>query len=213
MNIQFQTNECVKQNAKDASKEPRRKLKPRPFSAGIIDTNKKEVTKTGRFNTTPKKSMNCKHESLIEELRDTNERVKGIELLNVQLNDDKKCLRKKLDEVAEQKHMTDLKVAECEKLVTRLSIEYENRSTELKDTKDNENRILAELSRVRNDRKNLSIQREKDSVVIQDLQRQCKEMEMILRRKHPDSVSALIGNTFLCLLNYVGVNVIFKKNT
>lgn len=33
---------------------------------------------------------------------------------------------------------------------------------------------------------------ERDSKTIQDLQRQCKEMERILMRKHPDSVSALI---------------------
>lgn len=39
---------------------------------------------------------------------------------------------------------------------------------------------------------------ERDSKIIQDLQRQCKEMERILMRKHPDSVSALIvaSNSF-----------------
>ncbi|KAJ8712408.1 hypothetical protein PYW07_005250 [Mythimna separata] len=88
--------------------------------------------------------------------------------------------------------MVDLKLAECEKFVGRLSKEYEHKNTELKSVTENENRILAELQKERNDRKNLTKQHEKDLVVIHDLQRQVKEMEMILRRKHPDSVSALI---------------------
>lgn len=46
------------------------------------------------------------------------------------------------------------------------------------------------------------MQHEKDTVVIQDLQRQVKEMEMILRRKHPDSVSALIGNIYIMTINF-----------
>lgn len=142
----------------------------------------------------PKKTVvNCRHENLIEELKDTTERAKGLELANVKLNDDNKALRKKLNQITEEKHVVDLKLAECEKFVGRLSKEYEHKSTELKAITDNENRILAELQKERNDRKNLTIQHEKDLVVIHDLQRQVKEMEMILKRKHPDSVSALIG--------------------
>ncbi|CAG9788799.1 unnamed protein product [Diatraea saccharalis] len=63
---------------------------------------------------------------------------------------------------------------------------------ELKAVKESEGKIMAELNKERNERKNLSIQHEKDAIVIKDLQRQVKEMELILRRKHPDSVSALI---------------------
>lgn len=112
---------------------------------------------------------------------------------NVQLNEDNKLLRKKLDQVNESKHVAELKLAECEKFIGRLGKEYENRNTELKSIKDNENDLISELTRERNERKTLSIQHEKDEIVIHDLQRQVKEMEMILRRKHPDSVSALIG--------------------
>jgi hypothetical protein len=113
--------------------------------------------------------------------------------MNVQLTDDNKVLRQKLDQTNEQKHIADLKLAECEKFVSRLGKEYENRNMELKGVKDNEGKIMAELNKERNERKNLSIQRDKDIVVIKDLQRQVKEMELILKRKHPDSVSALIG--------------------
>jgi hypothetical protein len=48
------------------------------------------------------------------------------------------------------------------------------------------------LDESRQDRKKYQEQTEKDVKQIQDLQRQCKEMERILMRKHPDSVSALI---------------------
>lgn len=112
---------------------------------------------------------------------------------NVQLNEDNKLLRNKLDRVNEEKHVADLKLAECEKFISRLGKEYENRNAELKSIKDTENMLVAELTRERNEKKTLATQREKDVVVIHDLQRQVKEMEMILRRKHPDSVSALIG--------------------
>lgn len=102
-------------------------------------------------------------------------------------------LRKKLDQINELKHVADLKLAECEKFISRLGKEYENRNMELKGVKENECKIMAELNKERNERKNLTIQHEKDVIVIHDLQRQVKEMELILRRKHPDSVSALIG--------------------
>jgi hypothetical protein len=48
------------------------------------------------------------------------------------------------------------------------------------------------LDESRQERKKYQEQTEKDSKHIQDLTRQCKEMERILMRKHPDSVSALI---------------------
>lgn len=95
-------------------------------------------------------------------------------------------------------------MAECEKFISRLGKEYENRNMELKGVKENEGKIMAELNKERNERKNLSLQHEKDVVVIHDLQRQVKEMEQILRRKHPDSVSALIG---MCVL------IVFKHNS
>nr|XP_013189800.1 unnamed protein product [Amyelois transitella] len=182
----------VKHNTKE-NYEVRRKPKSRPFSAGVIDSKKRENAKVARFITnSPKKTTVCKHENLLEELKDTNERVKSIELLNVQLTEDNKLLRKKLDQVNEQKHMADLKLNECEKFISRLGKEYENRNSELKTVRENESRVVAELNKERNERKNLTIQHDKDKIIIQDLQRQVKEMEMILKRKHPDSVSALI---------------------
>lgn len=130
---------------------------------------------------------------MLEELKDNNERMKNLELLNVHLTEDNKVLRKKLDQVNEQNYLAELKVAECEKFVSKLSKEYENKSAELKASKQNEQSLMAELTKERNERKNVTIQRDKDVIVIQDLQRQVKEMELILKRKHPDSVSALIG--------------------
>lgn len=52
--------------------------------------------------------------------------------------------------------------------------------------------LQAELDSCRRERKRFSDQTERDSKTILDLQRQCREMEKILTRKHPDSVSALI---------------------
>ncbi|XP_037973181.2 centrosomal protein of 162 kDa [Plutella xylostella] len=184
-------NKSPKHNNKENNETVRHKAKVRPYSAGVIDSKKRDAAKGARFVTnSPKKS--CKHENILEELKDTNERVKGLELLNVQLNEDNRVLRKKLDEVNEKKHVTELKLGECEKFLSRVGKEYENRNRELTEARDNENKLLAELNKERNERKNLKILHDKDATVIQDLQRQCKEMEMILKRKHPDSVSALI---------------------
>ncbi|KAL4711521.1 hypothetical protein ACJJTC_000537 [Scirpophaga incertulas] len=185
----MKANEHVKTNLK----ETRPKSKARPFSAGVIDAKKKETGRVSRFVTnSPKKSGTCKHEGLLEELKDTNERIKSLEILNVQLTDDNKILRKTCEDIQEQKHIADLKLAECEKFITRLGKEYENRNLELKGVRENECKIMAELNKERNERKNLTIQHDKDLLVIKDLQRQVKEMELILKRKHPDSVSALI---------------------
>ncbi|XP_063626095.1 centrosomal protein of 162 kDa [Cydia splendana] len=181
----------IKQSGKD--NEIRRKPKARPYSAGVIDSKKRESAKVARFVTnSPKRAVTCKHEPLIEELKDTTERAKSLELANVQLTDDNKVLRKQLQKVNEEKHVADLKLVECEKFIGRIGKEYENRNAELKAVRQNESRLMAELQKERNERKNLALQRDKDSAITQDLQRQVKEMEMILRRKHPDSVSALI---------------------
>lgn len=151
-----------------------------------------KVTRLATSST--KKNPNTKNDTVLEELKDTIERVKSLELLNVKLNEDNKQLRNKLEQVNEEKYVVDLKIAECERFIQRLSKEYENKNTELKTMKQKENCHLAELNKAKDDRRQLAIQRDKDGIVIQDLQRQVKEMEMILKRKHPDSVSALIGN-------------------
>lgn len=52
--------------------------------------------------------------------------------------------------------------------------------------------LQSELNSCRVERKKLVEQTDRDSRTILDLKRQCKEMEKILSRKHPDSVSALI---------------------
>ncbi|KOB72752.1 Uncharacterized protein OBRU01_11993 [Operophtera brumata] len=181
----------AKQNVKH-NNEIRRKPKSRPFSAGVIGSKDRESVKLKFSSNSPKKTASCKHDNLIEEIKDTNERAKSIELQNVQLNEDNKLLRRKLDQVNEEKHVADLKIAECEKFISRLGKEYENRNQEVKSMKDNEHKLISELTKERNEKKTLTTQHDKDAVVIHDLQRQVKEMEMILRRKHPDSVSALI---------------------
>ncbi|XP_050682257.1 centrosomal protein of 162 kDa isoform X1 [Leptidea sinapis] len=182
----------AKQTGKE-NVEIRRKTKTRPFSAGVIDSKKKEDTKASRFASgTPKKINNLKHDQLLEELKDTNERVKSIELLNVQLTDDNKILKQRLQQLEEQKQLAELKSVECERFVNRLAKEYHNKEQDFKTATENEKRVLSDLYKERNERKNLTVQHEKDVTVIQDLQRQVKEMEMILKRKHPDSVSALI---------------------
>lgn len=111
----------------------------------------------------------------------------------MQLTEDNKYLRKQLEQINEEKHVMSLKLVESEKFIARLGKEYENRNKELTIVKENETRLLTELTKERNERKSVTAQHGKDAVVIQDLQRQVKEMEMILKRKHPDSVSALIG--------------------
>ncbi|XP_047526067.1 centrosomal protein of 162 kDa [Pieris napi] len=190
-NKSFKVSPGVRRNGKD-NIDSRRKSKTRPFSAGVIDSKKKEAAKVARLTSGTPKKLNCKHDQQLEELKDTNERVKSLELLNVQLVDDCKALKNIVRQLEEDKHVAEFKLVECEKFVNRLAKEYNNRETELKNYKQNEQSALVELNKEKNERKNFSIQREKDAMIIQDLQRQVKEMELILRRKHPDSVSALI---------------------
>lgn len=52
--------------------------------------------------------------------------------------------------------------------------------------------LQQELDDSRAEKKKLKAATDRDAKVIQDLQRSTKEMERILARKHPDSVSALI---------------------
>lgn len=58
-----------------------------------------------------------------------------------------------------------------------------------------ERSLRAELEEAQQERRQAADVKEKDARLIQDLQRQCREMERILMRKYPDSVSALIGES------------------
>lgn len=70
--------------------------------------------------------------------------------------------------------------------------ELQNARTDRNEALELQKTLQSELNECRTDKKNLQSLIDKDAKKVQDLQRQCREMERILMRKHPDSVSALI---------------------
>lgn len=89
-------------------------------------------------------------------------------------------------------HKTYYKIIISKYILIFFRSELQNARTDRDEALNLQKTLQVELNESRADKKKLQEQTEKDAKVIQDLQRQCREMERILMRKHPDSVSALI---------------------
>lgn len=130
--------------------------------------------------------------SLQEKLKDTEERYHSLRIQYDTLSVQHRDLREQQGTVQDEteklrrdvKHLNDCAAI----LRSELQIAREDRQEAIR----LQNILKGELAESRSDRKKFAEQTDRDSKTILDLQRQCKEMERILMRKHPDSVSALI---------------------
>lgn len=130
--------------------------------------------------------------ALQDKLKDTEERYHAVRLkydaLRLQYRDVKEQQSSALDETdrlrLDLKHLNDCASA----LRSEIHVARDDRAEALR----LQGVLQTELDSCRGEKKRLAEQSQRDARNILDLQRQCKEMEKILTRKHPDSVSALI---------------------
>ncbi|XP_020806888.1 centrosomal protein of 162 kDa-like [Drosophila serrata] len=147
-----------------------------------------------------------KHEidQLQERLKDTEERLASVRLQSDSLSQTQRALREHNGRLQEESEMLKLDVQHLNECASVLRSELQAARRDRGEALQLQRSLRAELEEVQQERRRMGEGKEKDGRIIQDLQRQCREMERILMRKHPDSVSALIvasKNPGMCPLN------------
>lgn len=138
-------------------------------------------------------ALKCEIEQLQERLKDTEERLASVRLQSGSLSQTQRALREQNGRLQEESEMLKLDVQHLHECAGVLRTELQAARRDRDEALQLERSLRVELKEAQQDRRNALESKEKDARIIQDLQRQCHEMERILMRKHPDSVSALIG--------------------
>ncbi|XP_016931716.2 centrosomal protein of 162 kDa [Drosophila suzukii] len=131
-------------------------------------------------------------EQLQERLKDTEERLASVRLQSDSLSQTQRALREHNGRLQEESEMLKLDVQHLNECANVLRAELQAARRDRSEALQLQRSLREELEEAHQERRRTGEGKEKDARVIQDLQRQCREMERILMRKHPDSVSALI---------------------
>lgn len=138
-------------------------------------------------------------EQLQEKLKDTEERLQSLRIQHDSLSQLHRDLRESNTKLQEESEMLKLDVQHLNECANILRTELQTARADRNEALNLQKTLQGELEESRQERRRTQEQKDKDAKTIQDLQRQCREMERILMRKHPDSVSALIGKPIIKL--------------
>ncbi|XP_054726973.1 centrosomal protein of 162 kDa isoform X1 [Anastrepha obliqua] len=131
-------------------------------------------------------------EQLQEKLKDTEERLKSLRIQHDSLSQLHRDLRESNTKLQEESEILKLDVQHLNECANILRTELQTARADRNEALELQKSLQSELDESRQEKKRTQELKDKDAKTIQDLQRQCREMERILMRKHPDSVSALI---------------------
>lgn len=146
------------------------------------------------FSFSRERNLENDIEMLQEKLKDTEERLQSLRLQHDTLSLEHRTVRDSLSSYHEESERLKIDVQHLNDCANVLRAELKTTRADRADALELQKVLYRELDESRTEKKKAQDQSESDSKTIQDLQRQCKEMERILMRKYPDSVSALIGN-------------------
>lgn len=138
------------------------------------------------------RNLESEIEVLQEKLKDTEERLQSLRLQYDSLSQAHRSLRDNQNQSSEESERLKIDVQHLNDCANKLRAELQTARSDRAEALELQKVIQKELDESRSDKKKIAEQNDKDAKTIQDLHRQCKEMERILIRKHPDSVSALI---------------------
>uniref|UniRef100_A0A182W4G0 Centrosomal protein of 162 kDa n=1 Tax=Anopheles minimus TaxID=112268 RepID=A0A182W4G0_9DIPT len=129
---------------------------------------------------------------LQERLKDTEERYQSLKLQYDTLSQVHRTLRENYGAMQEESEKLQFDIQHLTKCADVLRSELQSARCDRDSAIELQKILQSELDESRKEKKKLQDGGEKDTKTIQDLQRQCREMERILMRKNPDSISALI---------------------
>lgn len=145
------------------------------------------------FSYSRERNLENEIEQLQETLKDTEERLHGLRLQHDTLSAEHRIARDHQQQYADEKERLQLEVQHLSECANVLRAELKATRDDRTDACEAQKQLQRELDESRAEKRRTHEQSDTDAKTIQDLQRQCKEMERILMRKYPDSVSALIG--------------------
>lgn len=131
-------------------------------------------------------------DQLQEKLKDTEERLQSLRLQHDSLSQVHRVLRENQAQYRDESDRCKIEIQHLTECASKLRAELQSARTDRNEALGLQKILQKEVEESRAEKRRAIEQTEKDGKIIQDLQRQCKEMERILMRKHPDSVSALI---------------------
>ncbi|CAH1717163.1 unnamed protein product [Chironomus riparius] len=132
------------------------------------------------------------NEDLQEKIKDSEERLQSLRIQYDSLSQIHRVLRENHLRLQEESDKLKIDYQILDECANVLRCELQGAKKDHESAIEIQKFLQHELEENRVDKKKFQEITERDSKTIQDLQRQCKEMERILMRKHPDSVSALI---------------------
>uniref|UniRef100_A0AAG5DVV7 Centrosomal protein of 162 kDa n=1 Tax=Anopheles atroparvus TaxID=41427 RepID=A0AAG5DVV7_ANOAO len=138
------------------------------------------------------RSLESKISDLQERLKDTEERYQSLKLQYETLSQVHRTLRENYNALQEESEKMQFDIQHLTKCANVLRTELQSARCDRESAIELQKILQSELDESRKEKKRLQDSSEKDAKTIQDLQRQCREMERILMRKNPDSISALI---------------------
>lgn len=136
--------------------------------------------------------INLELERALEQLKDTKETNTALQIQLDALNKTHVQLKSTYEELVGNNSSLERRVADTEAILSRYKGELDNVKEHRLKLQESESSLAKQLENERTQVRTLKFQNEKDARCILDLNRQVKEMERIIARKHPDSVSALI---------------------
>lgn len=163
------------------------------------------------------RSLEVDIERLQETLKDTEERLHSLRIQHDTLVQTHRELRDANANYVDEAERLQRDVQQLNECAAVLRNELQSARSDREEALSMQAVVQRELEETRADRKRAVDRADKDGRTIQDLQRQCREMERILMRKHPDSVSALIGmalggDLFFCSLMAYVIYSCFEKS-
>ncbi|KAI4456605.1 centrosomal protein [Holotrichia oblita] len=136
--------------------------------------------------------INIELEKALEQIKDTKEVNTALQLQLDGVNSSYQLLKISYDELQATNKTIDRKFSELDGNLSKYKSDLLTLQQQRDKLQENETSLNKLLEIERLQVKSLKLQTEKDARCIMDLNRQIKEMERIIARKHPDSVSALI---------------------
>ncbi|XP_035794948.1 uveal autoantigen with coiled-coil domains and ankyrin repeats protein-like isoform X2 [Anopheles albimanus] len=132
---------------------------------------------------------------LHEQVKDSEERYQSLRIQYESLAQAHRTLRDLYNSKQDESEKLEFDIQHLTKCVEVLRSELKSARNERDFAVELQGLLQSELEDARSDKKKLQESTEKDTRTIQDLQRQCREMERILMRKNPDAISGLIVAT------------------
>lgn len=138
------------------------------------------------------KSFQTELNKALENFKDLQEQNTALQLQLETLNNSHHEIKDHNDRLLSKNSTIERKLIESESTISRLRNDLQTLKEKYLILVDSEKALKIAVDHEKQINKNLKSQSEKDANIIQDLNRQVKEMDRIIKRKKPDSVSALI---------------------